>query len=539
MTNLADPFARQAVSSRKQTRAGLLGAPMWKLTIEDDQASKTVVHLVRDDYSIGRAEENTVRLTERNISRRHARLTKPGERWVLFDLSSYNGCYVNGQRVSEQHEIVHGDLVQLGDYRLQVIDDTIVEAAPFDKAVTMPAAPRSQALLGQPDRLVMVVGPSVGAEYPLTQDQALVLGRGEECDVPVNHPSVSRVHAEIKPLGDGRYEIVDRESANGVRVNGVELPRTLLDARDVIELGDVILKFIPAGDIYVAGAEESQQLSALTLGGTALGAPAGAGTGVPRGVKVAAICATIAVLLGLGIAVATRGGAEPPELAIASGGAETPDAAMRALSDAKALLDKGDIQGAVQKAAEIPEDSNARKTSDFRLIQGAWADDLFAKAAAASDPAQKRALLDQISRATTVDSVRRKRAASELAGLGAESVDVSDLPSAPKDPPKIAAQPAAHAASPGAADPAPTPDPKPVTAAKISSAPATLVRKNPFDDAPDPAPTQDTSASGDRTKLLQAKSALQQKVQAGTASDRDLKMLHTLCKQLGDASCSN
>ena len=63
-------------------RAGL-GAPMWKLTIEDDQASKTVVHLVRDDYSIGRAEDNTVRLTERNISRRHARLTKPGERWLL------------------------------------------------------------------------------------------------------------------------------------------------------------------------------------------------------------------------------------------------------------------------------------------------------------------------------------------------------------------------------------------------------------------------------------------------------------------------
>ena len=82
----------------------------------------------------------------------------------------------------------------------------------------MPAAPRSQALLGQPDRLVMVVGPTVGAEFPLTQDQPLVLGRGEECDVSVNHPSVSQVHAEIQPLGDGRYEIVDRESANGVRV---------------------------------------------------------------------------------------------------------------------------------------------------------------------------------------------------------------------------------------------------------------------------------------------------------------------------------
>jgi pSer/pThr/pTyr-binding forkhead associated (FHA) protein len=509
---------------------------MWKLTIEDDQASKTVVHLVRDDYAIGRAEENTVRLTERNISRRHARLTKPGERWVLFDLSSYNGCYVNGQRVSEQHEIVHGDLVQLGDYRLQVLDDTVVESAPFDKAVTMPAAPRSQALLGQPDRLVMVVGPSVGAEYPLAQDHPLVMGRGEECDVPINHPSVSRVHAEIKPLGDGRYEIVDRESANGVRVNGVELPRTLLDARDVIELGDVILKFIPAGDIYVPGAEESQQMSALTLGGTAIGAHVGPGGGkLPTGVKIAAIGGALAILLALGVAIATRGSSAQPE--IASSGTEPVDAAMRTLSEAKALLDKGDAEGAARKAAEIPEDSNARKTADYRQIQGAWADALFAKAAATSDPAQKRALLDQISRATNVDSIRRKRAANELASLGAGSVDISDLPSAPKDPPKVAAQAPSHAQSAG--DPAPAPEPK-AAAAKIAT-PATLVRKNPFDDGSEPAQAsaQDLATSGDRSKLLQAKSLLQQKAQAGTASDRDLKMLRALCKQLGDASCSN
>ena len=106
---------------------------MWKLTIEDDQASKTVVHLVRHDYSIGRAEDNTVRLTERNISRRHAMLTKPADHWLLLDFSSYNGCYVNGQRVSDKHEIVHGDLVQLGDYRLQLLDDSIVEPISFDK----------------------------------------------------------------------------------------------------------------------------------------------------------------------------------------------------------------------------------------------------------------------------------------------------------------------------------------------------------------------------------------------------------------------
>jgi len=379
---------------------------------------------------------------------------------------------------------------------------------------------------------VMVAGPTVGAEFPLTQDRPLVLGRGEECDVSVNHPSVSRVHAEVQPLGDGRYEIVDRESANGVRVNGVELPRTLLDARDVIELGDVIMKFIPAGDIYVPGADESQQASALTLGGAALTSPSvtpGGLGGLSHGMKLAAIGGVAAIVVALGVVIATRGSTPEPE--IATGTAEPPDAAMRTLTEAKSLLDKGEIEAAVRKAAEIPQTSNARKTGDYRQIQDAWADGLFAKAAAAADPAQKRAFLDQISRATNVDSVRRKRAANELSALGAESVEVSDLPSAPK---KEATRAVAQTSRSAPGDDSPAPEAKAPASAK-DPAPATLVRKNPFGEDPAPSSAQDA----DRGKLLQAKATLRQKVQSGQASDRDLKMLRAVCKQLGDASCSN
>src|SRR6185503_20115076 len=82
----------------------------------------------------------------------------------------------------------------------------------------------------QADRLIVLAGPAQGQEF-LIAGQRVVIGRGEECEVAINHPSVSRVHAEIRPIGDGRYEIVDLGSANGVRVNGVELPNSLLDVR--------------------------------------------------------------------------------------------------------------------------------------------------------------------------------------------------------------------------------------------------------------------------------------------------------------------
>ena len=61
---------------------------MWKLTIEDDEGQITPLPLFRDHYSIGRGEENTIRLTERNISRSHAILKKNGEIWTLSDRNS-------------------------------------------------------------------------------------------------------------------------------------------------------------------------------------------------------------------------------------------------------------------------------------------------------------------------------------------------------------------------------------------------------------------------------------------------------------------
>jgi hypothetical protein len=64
----------------------------------------------------------------------------------------------------------------------------------------------------------------------------MTIGRAEDSSISVNHNSVSRLHCEVHALGDGRYEIVDKGSSNGVRVNAVELKRSIIEAGDVIEL---------------------------------------------------------------------------------------------------------------------------------------------------------------------------------------------------------------------------------------------------------------------------------------------------------------
>lgn len=65
---------------------------------------------------IGRTPENQIRIYKPAVSRRHAQITETDAGWLLRDLSSENGTYVNGQRITERL-LVDGDRVQFGTSR--------------------------------------------------------------------------------------------------------------------------------------------------------------------------------------------------------------------------------------------------------------------------------------------------------------------------------------------------------------------------------------------------------------------------------------
>ncbi len=443
---------------------------MWKLSIEDDQANQTVVDLSRDEYTIGRDVANTVRLTERNISRKHAILRKNGVGWVVKDLTSYNGCFVNGGRVAGERGLKHGDLLQLGDYRLELIDEEAANRLdPESKTATIPGRP-SQTIRELPNRLVMIIGPAVGASFPLL-DKRLVIGRGEDCDLPVNDTSVSRIHAEIHVIEGGKYEVIDRDSSNGVRVNGVELKRAILDVGDVIELGDVQLRFVPAGQPYQpqeppAGAARRSSLESNGEHGAVLRSPT-------RAVAIVAVLVAALVLAGV---LFLRHDSEPTIAAVPP---EVSPAA-RALKEATDLLAKGDVEGAQKKSQQIPEDSNLRESTAFKEIQTKWAGGVLAQAAGETDRTRKRALLDQIAKSPDVGSMLRKRAANDIAALDADSVGIEQLPSAEKhaktnDPP-----PAPNTAAPAPTAASPAPPPKRKVESTKPEPRGGLVRDTPF-----------------------------------------------------------
>jgi pSer/pThr/pTyr-binding forkhead associated (FHA) protein len=267
-----------------------------KLIIEDDEGRKTVVPFVRDEITIGRQEGNTIRLTERNVSRRHARLLRQNGHVLVEDLGSYTGVRINGERIQGPAKIADGDLIQIGDYDLALQKEAA--AQPMAPTMRIPAE-ELQAALGEASRgsseeesapeeddstaldpaeqrrhstavirldqvemnrprkvaaldpedaphLVVVSAELKGQEFSCIRTE-LRIGRTDDNDISIDHRSLSRTHAKLVREESGEWRIIDMQSANGMAVNGESYAQSPLAHGDLIELGHVKLRFVGPG----------------------------------------------------------------------------------------------------------------------------------------------------------------------------------------------------------------------------------------------------------------------------------------------------
>jgi len=68
----------------------------------------------KDSFTLGRDPRNDVMVSHTQVSRRHARITRQGDRMVIEDLGSTNGTFVSGTRLTGQYTLVNGDVISLG-----------------------------------------------------------------------------------------------------------------------------------------------------------------------------------------------------------------------------------------------------------------------------------------------------------------------------------------------------------------------------------------------------------------------------------------
>jgi pSer/pThr/pTyr-binding forkhead associated (FHA) protein len=280
--------------------------------------------------TIGRQVGAYLLIDNDSVSRRHAEISFANKQYVLRDLGSSNGTFVNETRLEADKVYIlkTNDQIRFGKvkFMFQVQGFKQAEGAMtllrseslpgittlhelttgfFDldeRDKSSPYTPSGQPVLNadgslllpgatqalpadivatfkEDPALIVLVHGSPQIVY-LKQGRSIILGRDKACDVVIADVAASRKHAEVFPGPDGSY-IRDLGSANGVIVNQMKIDNPyLLVHGDRITIGGIVIFFmnIQQGgreeQSYIVGAGLAPALNAPALNAPALNAPA-------------------------------------------------------------------------------------------------------------------------------------------------------------------------------------------------------------------------------------------------------------------------
>lgn len=130
----------------------------YQLTMRSGPNPGTVYALDGDQLSIGRDSSNEITVNDAEVSRRHARLTFQGGKYVLEDMGSTNGTFVNGQRLTGPRVLKSGEVVSLGEQIVFVYEAVDSDpgatrissrSVPEPRPVPAPPPPPPQAYAGE------------------------------------------------------------------------------------------------------------------------------------------------------------------------------------------------------------------------------------------------------------------------------------------------------------------------------------------------------------------------------------------------------
>src|SRR5512138_1927451 len=128
-------------------------ASQFQLIMRSGPTPGATFALEGDQMTIGRDSTTEIVINDAEVSRRHARLTFQGGKYVLEDLGSTNGTFVNGQRLAGPRVLKTGEVISFGE---QIV--LVFESVSSDPGATM-VSPRAAAAVPAAQRPVPVAPP--------------------------------------------------------------------------------------------------------------------------------------------------------------------------------------------------------------------------------------------------------------------------------------------------------------------------------------------------------------------------------------------
>ena len=190
--------------------------------------------------TIGRAPDNEITIENLAISRRHATITRVDEQYILEDLGSSNGTYVNGTKIKKT-ALEDGDLISVGKHKLEFHSMHKPEVtapksmgAEFAQATVVISAP----LQAPPLILNVIEGPQAGEAFTVDRSETQI-GRAADNEIRLSGWSVAAHHALIRRK-DMTYTIESYVRFRGTYVNGEKVQEQVLRPGDKLKIGSKI-----------------------------------------------------------------------------------------------------------------------------------------------------------------------------------------------------------------------------------------------------------------------------------------------------------
>jgi pSer/pThr/pTyr-binding forkhead associated (FHA) protein len=217
---------------------------------------------LRKGYSltIGRKRNNDIIIENLAVSSHHAKIDSVGDEFVLIDLQSKNGSFVN-EKLITSHWLKPGDVISIGKHALvfsfseeeewpddgtdeierTMVMDTSKYRSMVDKSIPKAADP--QAGVKKIDTIAILVFLNGGSGKYKCRKPITTIGKHRDSDIVVKGFLVGRTSATISKRPDGFYlSYVGGTSRPKVNATKVNRERFLYD-NDIIEIGSATLQF--------------------------------------------------------------------------------------------------------------------------------------------------------------------------------------------------------------------------------------------------------------------------------------------------------
>ena len=246
------------------------------LVIKEGPSAGKIYPLEGVDILIGREASSTIQIDSPGVSRKHARLTYQNNQYLLQDLDSSNGTFLNGEQIVKTWPLNNGDIISIGrmiklvyqvelppvsvtmiEGELPLAGETVIDEAPQQPIIPTHPPPASLVINSPPQELqktmiapgefvtqrvtlpqfIVVIAGQDPKTYSLSKTR-VTIGRAEDNDIVIDSRIVSRHHAYLDRLQNDYFLTVIPEAGNPVLFEGRPLSSShKLQHGDILWIG--------------------------------------------------------------------------------------------------------------------------------------------------------------------------------------------------------------------------------------------------------------------------------------------------------------